>query len=307
MNSARRRTLLFYRDYQGPSGGNLKVWDYYCHALHSASFCPAVHLTPASYRIAENPWAALNPPPMATWSPCDADALFLAGLDWLSVPESIDIPVINLIQGVRHADPGDPRRDFLARPATRVCVSHEVASAIRQTGIVNGPVHVIPNGVDVRAAASAAPDRDIPVLIAGAKNPAFAARLAAHLDLAGISSVCVSEMRPREEFLSLLARAAVAVTLPSEREGCFLPALEAMMLGAIVICPDCIGNRSFCRHGDTAIMPPYEIAAMAEAVRCALEMCPSEADRMRVAASAITARHSLEVERNGFLAILEAL
>jgi glycosyltransferase involved in cell wall biosynthesis len=80
-----------------------------------------------------------------------------------------------------------------------------------------------------------------------------------------------------------------------------------MMLGAIVICPDCVGNRGFCRDGDTAIMPPYEIAAMAEAVRSALEMRPSEADRMRVAASAMTARHSLEVERNGFLSILEAL
>lgn len=307
MTEPRSRTILFRRDFRRFTGGHLKVWDYFRHALHAECIRPEIFLTPGSDRVPGNPWQGLHPPPLAEWRPSEADILFLAGLDWLEVPASTDRPVINLIQGLRHADPGDPRREFLARPATRICVSDEVALAIEATGLVNGPVHVIPNGIDVGAPPPERQVRDIQVLIAGAKNAAVAADLAGRLRAAGIGSECLCDIVPRQTFLGLLARATVVVTLPRRREGFFLPALEAMALGAVVVCPDCVGNRSFCRDGQTALVPAYEIEPIVASVRAALGLPRSETDRILRSASSIATAHSLEAERASFLRILERI
>jgi glycosyltransferase involved in cell wall biosynthesis len=299
-------TLLFHRDFQGLTGGHLKVWHYFQHAAHSRRFQRRIHLTPRSIRDQRNPWHQTAAPVLSTWMPEAADRLFLAGLDWQAVPEETTVPVINLIQGVRHADPADPRRAFLARPATRICVSQEVADAILATGLVNGPVHVIPNGIDPAELPRAAPRRDIKVLIAGAKNPAFAAALLEPLKAAGIRPECLLEAMPRGDFLHFLARAEVVVTLPLEREGFFLPALEAMAAGALVVCPDCVGNRGFCRDRETAFRPPFSVEAVAEAVMAAVALDPARSAAMRQAAGDEVLCHSLDGERAAFLRILDA-
>ena len=86
------------------------------------------------------------------WSNKDLTAVFVAGLDWnffdTARLTSQRLPVINLIQGLRHAEPDCPLYRYLRRPAIRICVSPEVARAIQSTGEVNGPVFVIPNGID---------------------------------------------------------------------------------------------------------------------------------------------------------------
>ena len=48
--------LLFRRDFGGLTGGHLKVWHYYRHALGSRRFTPRVFLTPGSVRGPGNPW-----------------------------------------------------------------------------------------------------------------------------------------------------------------------------------------------------------------------------------------------------------
>jgi hypothetical protein len=217
------------------------------------------------------------------------------------------VPVINLIQGVRHADPGSARCSYLSRPATRICVSQEVADAILATGLVHGPVHVIPAGIDPAELPPPALNRDLGVLIAGLKNADLARGVHARLATAGIAAECLLEPLPRRNFLERIARAEVVVTLPVEREGFFLPAIEAMALGTLVVCPDCVGNRSFCRDGETAFRPSYGIEPVATAVLAALAMQPARADAMRRAAAAEARRHSIEAERTAFLRILDAL
>ena len=230
MHAFADRTLLFHRRYRGLTGGHLKVFHYFLHATHSPRFQPRIFFTPDSIRGTENPWNGIAPPPLDSWQPAEVAALFVAGLDWEAVPDPSPVPVINLIQGVRHAHPGDPRRSFLSRPAVRICVSEEVGDAIVGTGEVNGPVHVIPNGIDLENIPAAA-DRDIPVLIAGLKNPTFAAAAAARLAEAGVAAEVIDARMPRREFLDRLSRARVAITLPNHEEGFFLPALEAMAAG----------------------------------------------------------------------------
>jgi len=49
------------------------------------------------------------------------------------------------------------------------------------------------------------------------------------------------------------------VFLPNQKEGegFYLPALEGMAVGTLVIFPDCIGNRSFCLSGYNCFRPDY--------------------------------------------------
>ena len=306
MHAFADRTLLFHRRYRGLTGGHLKVFHYFLHATHSTRFQPRIFFTPDSIRGTENPWNGIAPPPLDSWQPADVAALFVAGLDWEAVPDPSPVPVINLIQHVRHAHPGDPRRSFLARPAVRICVSEEVGDAIAGTGEVNGPVYVIPNGIDLENIPAAA-DRDIPVLIAGLKNPTFAAAAAARLADSGVAAEVIDAMIPRREFLDRLSRARVAITLPHHEEGFFLPALEAMAAGAIVVCPDCTGNRGFCRDGETAFSPRYTLDDVVAASIAAITQPARDATEMRAAAAAESLKHGLPTERLAFLRILDDL
>lgn len=301
------RTILFRRDFQGLTGGHLKVWDYFCHAQHSVRFEPRIFLTPESVRDHGNPWCGIVPPPLAAWRPDSADVLFLAGLDWEAVPVPAPVPVLNLVQGLRHADPHDPRHHFLSRPAIRICVSDEVAAAIRSTGRVDGPIHVIPNGIDTSMFPERPATRDIPLLIAGHKNPAFAAAVAMRLAEAGIAAECLTHPCDRTTFLGLLGRARVVLLVPFDREGFFLPAIEAMAMGAVVVCPDCVGNRGFCRDGETCFRPNYTLDEVVGAAIAATGLDAAAGGRMRAAAEAEVSRHGLAVERNAFLSILDGL
>jgi len=307
MTPTAQRVLLFHRDFHGLTGGHLKVRHYFGHAGHSRRFQPRIYFTPESLRGGVNPWTGISPPPLEFWRPAEVGALFVAGLDWDAVPDPAPVPVINLIQGVRHADEGDPRRAFLARPAVRICVSDEVASAIKSTEIVNGPVHVIPNGIDLGELPSSASPRDTAVLIAGMKNPPFAKAVRECLRLEGIHAECLVDPLSRGEFLERLSRSVIVVTLPLEREGFFLPALEAMAVGAVVVCPDCIGNRGFCRDRETAFRPRYTVEDVVAAAIAAATQAPSEAAAMRAAAIAESTKHGLEAERLAFLRILDAV
>jgi len=306
MEPCSQRVLLFHRDYRGFTGGHLKVRDYYSHAEHAAGFTPRIFFTPRSVRGPKNPWHGIAPAPLPSWRPAEADALFVAGLDWQAVPDPSPAPVINLIQSVSHADEGDARRTFLSRRAVRICVSQEVADAICATGVVNGSVEVIPNGIDP---GSVSPNRvrDVGVLIAGLKRPAFAVALAGLLMASGVRVELTLNRIPRPEFLARLSRADVVVALPCEREGFFLPAIEAMAAGAIVVCPDCVGNRSFCRDGITAFRPRYTLQAVTAATLAAVRQGSEDRERMRAEAAVEVRRHSLVAERRAFLRILEGL
>lgn len=301
-----RRILLFRRNFRAFTGGHLKVWHYFQHVRASQLFEPEIYLTPESFSVAGNPWNDVAPPPRETWQPQDADLLFLAGLDWEAVPDPAPQPVINLIQGIRHSKTGGALRGYLSRPAVRICVSGEVAASILATGKVNGPVHVIPNGIDLEEI-PCAEERDIEVLIAGAKNPSFAKALHERLGAEGLACRLLTGKIPRADFLNLLSRSAVAVTLPLQQEGFFLPALEAMAAGAVVVCPDCVGNRSFCHDGRNCFFTPYDIEAVAQATLRATRLEPGARAAILLAAKTEAQQHGLEAERTAFLRILDAL
>ncbi len=299
--SNKMKTILFYRDFRGFSGGHMKVWDYFQHTRACGFFKPVVYMTPNSLRDASNPWVVAKEEISNAWKPNAADALFLGGMDWLAVPKDLQMPTINLIQHICHADPTDPRYSFLDRPALRICVSPQVSDAILSTGKVNGQVLTISAGLGTEAFPAPALQRDIPLLIAGLKQPELAIELSKILSARGVESVCLTQQIPRAEFLAMLCRAGVTLFLPHRGEGFYLPALEGMALGTLVVCPDSVGNRDFCIHEFNCLQPDYEINSLVELSLQAVDRIQKKSCNKVIGQGIETARmHRLDRECDHF-------
>ncbi len=306
-----KRVVLFHRDFQRFTGGHLKVWDYFNHVLSSSQHDPWITFTARSRWDRTNPWFSMRDR-VTDWNLKNADLLFLAGTDWraLSEPDQkkSDRPIFNLIQHPRHAEIGSELRGFLRHRAIRICVSEEVASAIRATGEVNGPVHVIPNGVDVSAfPQSPAPfnERSTDVLICGLKSPDLARDCYQRLAKNGRIVRWLIDWVPRHEYLAHLGRAKITLFLPRKEEGFYLPALEGMGAGTVVVCTDCLGNRSFCIDRQNCLRPENRSEAIVAATEKALQLGEAERDKMISEGLKTFREHSLERERAAFLPLLE--
>jgi hypothetical protein len=301
-----RKLVLFYRDFQRFTGGHLKVWNYFQHVAASANHGPRVAFSPTSRWDETNPWSAM-PETRMDWDPARADLLFLGGTDWRALKDhTFEKPIINLIQHPRHAEPGSELRRFLRNRAVRICVSEEVAEAINATGEVNGPVFVIPNAVDLGDVPEPAflDQRKIDIFISGLKAPDLAHKVRDALADKAFTVECITEWMPRPEYFRHLNNARVTVFLPRAEEGFYLPALEGMAAGTVVVCPDCVGNRSFCRDRVNCFRPQHDVDKIVVATKAALAQSEAGRAAMLERAAATVRAHSLEHERKRFLEIL---
>lgn len=304
--------ILFHRDFRGMTGGHLKVRDYFNHIIASREHDALIHFSERSVWNTSNPWSREKSRVTSEWSPEEADILFLAGMDWRMLTPAQQAspprPVINLVQHVRHADPDQPLYEFLAHPAIRICVSSEVADAINATGRVKGPVRVIENGIDLERMKADRPwdDRHIDVLVIGGKQPAMARAIAS--SLAGLERLEVLDrFVPRDKLLQKLANTRIAVCLPHLTEGFYLPALEAMASGCLVVCPDCVGNRGFCTPDKTCVMPDNDPGAIADSVAVAASWSASHRERLRGNALQRARFFGIQQERERFYGVLAEL
>jgi len=305
-----KRSIQFYRDFRIFTGGHLKVFHYFQHVLASESNIPCISFTADSIFDSSNPWCSLGPVHLAEQD--SPDAFFLAGLDWrfltITSGKRSPRPVFNLIQHPRHALPHDPRHKFLRNRAIRICVSEETRDALSSTGIVNGPLFVIPNSIDLAGLRSNTANlpKDVDLLIVANKQPEMGYELGRFFkDNFRYRTRLHLTQAPRSEFLSLLARSRVALFLPNPSEGFYLPALEGMAAGTFVVCPDCIGNRSFCLPGRNCFRPSYAAQEIKEAAILAQDVGESERNRILAAAQQTASMHDLPAERRAFLALLK--
>ena len=315
MNEAARRTIWFHRRYERLTGGHLKHAQYVQHTRQTPGFAPRLTFSPAPGTAAalrrerDALWRLGPDESAADWAPRPNDLLFLAGTDWryllASGLDALPNPRLNLLQHVRHAHPGHELRAFLPQLAIRICVSPEVAAAVTATGEANGPILTIPNGTDLPPRPLDAALRRPPLAtIVGYKQPALAAALAERLAQQGVPHRLLEAFLPRELFADELLAGTVAVCLPRAAEGFYLPALEAMAAGCVVVTLDCVGNRSFCQHGVNCLIGEREPAALAAAVRQALSLDQAGRSRLLAAARETVELHSLKGERKRFQALL---
>ena len=313
------RTVWFHRRFQRLTGGHLKHAHYYDHVRHLPGYAPRISFTAEPGALPHPDQRRLWPPRKGAyadrWRPSRSDILFLAGQDWRYLMDNgfdaLPNPRINLIQHVRHAHQGNELRDYLTQKAVRICVSEEVAEALRATGQVNGPLFTIVNGMGVppairlhRFAADLLPRRRRSVIVVGYKRPDLAKALSERLTDAQVPHHLLLDFLPRPQFLATLAGAEVTVCLPNPEEGFYLPALEAMACGSIVVTLDCVGNRGFCRNLQNCFIAPTDPHTLTAATIHALALYPEARNALRQRADASVREHSLASERQRFLGIL---
>ncbi|MEB3320100.1 MAG: glycosyltransferase family 4 protein [Cyanobium sp.] len=302
-----KKSVLFHRKYGGFTGGHLKVYDYFNHCLLIEGLNPEIYIDPVS--DLSHLWKASGSI-LANYDPHDHDILFLAGNDWQALDNFPSIEekkiVLNLIQHVRHADPSQDLFQYLRKRAIRICVSYEVAEAVLSTGICNGPVYVIPNGINFEILPASASFPSCDVVIAGLKQPVLANALSQELIKNGYSVDLLVSQLPRQEYLSRISRGRVVVTLPNSSEGFYLPALEAMAMGLLVVCPDCVGNRSFCRHRLTCMVPDFSVDSLAQSVTTLLAD-PVLASQLRRNSQYACRHYDIRREREDFGSLMREL
>lgn len=303
-----RSTIQFAVRCEGPSGGALKVRDYFEHILASR-FAGRVRLCmPADTPWRDdNPWLRHRERAAAAIDWTSVGTLVISGWGWERfVPEEFHrappFRVVYLVQSFGCLDARDSRFRHLANPAIRICVSRPLADRLRRLDVANGPVYTIPAAVDVRDV-PADVNKDIGVLVVGVKRVEVARDLAAVLRGRGIASTLHVDKCARGEFLRRLARARVAVCLPAVTEGFYLPALEAMAAGAIAVCPDVLGN-DYCRGGFNCLTPAYDVNSLAAAVESAVALSPRDSATMLDNALRTVRRHDPAAERERFLKVL---
>ncbi len=191
-----------------------------------------------------------------------------------------------------------------------MCVSAEVRAAIEATGQINGPTITIPNGIDLTDLPTPG-ERPIDWLVCGLKDgrSGSARRLVKRMEPSRWGRAeFLTKLLPRAEFLAALARAKRVVLLPRETEGFYLPALEAMALGCLVVCPDCVGNRSFCREGFSAVVPAgHDEESVFAAMQRARRLTPVQEAALLANARATAAEHTLQRERAAFHELLASV
>ena len=309
-----KQMVLFYRDFRGFTGGHLKVWHYFNHVRYSNRYQPCIAFSTDTVWNDANPWLPVRQQALPIWDAEQASILFLAGMDWTVLNEaqrhSPTKPVINLIQHVRHADPDQPLYQYLAHRAVRICVSEPVSQALHATGRVNGPLFTIPNGIElVESPLLVKPweARHLDILIVGIKQPVLANEIHRFLNVSDQRVEMLTQPLPRPVFLQRLGDAKITVFLPHATEGFYLPALEGFALGTLVICPDCIGNRTFCLTGENCLQPPYTVESLLNAVKKALYMSSHERQFFLKSAQQMAQQYSLLEERRSFLKILQQI
>lgn len=274
-----------------------------------------MHLDAKTYTLKKQAlvlWGLSKKQRAKCWVPTNNDVFFVAGNDWCYAEKYISefpsCPVINLIQGMRHADPQNQLYQHLKKRAVRICVSEPVAQALQAIREVNGPIYTINNGIALTPADVNQPNNCAKKIgIIGYKMPDFARQLERLLMSKGFDCVLYNELLPKNSYISLLKSHQILVCLPLKEEGFYLTALEAMSQGAITIVPDCKGNRVYIRPDRNCFVPRYDLESTYQATLKAMYLSFDDAAKMRKNAINTTRDFSLEQERFKYLNILEQL
>ncbi len=111
---------------------------------------------------------------------------------------------------------------------------------------------------------------------------------------------------PSPELRELYQWADIFLATPLLDEGFYLPGLEAMAAGAIVISSDAGGNRAYCHFGETYLDAQMESPDSHVSVLEKLAETP-DVESMRKSAYATLNAHTLEAESAAFDRFLDTV
>ncbi|GAA5151951.1 hypothetical protein GCM10023340_31440 [Nocardioides marinquilinus] len=228
--------------------------------------------------------------------------------------------VVHLVQNVRHRTPtwrhGYATR-LLTRPVSRIAINDIVAEAISPWLDPRSPLRVVRIGHEseyfARDVDGGWPD-DRPLRVAYTTwKSDVGDRAAKALDAgAGGAGARPVEWRAIRESVSwaelreLYHWADVFLGTPDPEEGMYLPGLEAMAAGCVVITPDCGGNMAYARPGENCVLVDYDDADdYARAVREVAGWSAEQVVASRTAGYEQPPRFRLDDEARGFIEVLD--
>lgn len=315
MNLARlppsRSSVQFAVRSDSPGGGALKLRHYFEHVLASELAEHSFVYMPEDTKWGDsNPWSRYRARVSHSINWASVAIAVISGWGWdRFIPkrfqEAPPFRVVYLVQSFDRIDPEDSQFRHLANPAIRICVSAPLEDALRRANVANGPIHTIPACIE-SPRLSAMDARDLDVLIVGYKRPDIAGSVARQLNSSGVRAELLMERLGREGFLQMLARARTVVCLPARVEGFYLPALEAMAIGALTVCPDVRGN-DYCLDGFNCLKPAYRVEALVGAAKEAATMPAARIAAIREGARVTVAGHDLSHERSKFQTLLREI
>lgn len=325
-----RPTLHVLTSTYKPVGGVVKIMDYVNHAL-AADYAVSVWC--------RQPWHASRPlfnidrfrhltpdHPDLEFHSRDRLAFRSRDLAFVSLPRTYEhafrsLPremsperIIHIIQNVRHVNPawndGYPIR-LLTRPAARISINDIVGDAISPWLDPRGMHEVIPLGhaLDYFSHERSGPiGSPVKVAYTTWKSDIGDRTAAALAEDPRFTFRAIRDMVPWSDLRELYAWADVFLCAPYPEEGLYLPGIEAMANGCLVVSPDAGGNMAYCRPGENCLLVGFDDpASYADALRTIADWAPAEVANFRAAGFAATEPFDLDRERTSFANYLTRL
>ena len=254
-----------------------------------------------------------------TWEVGDDDLMFLSlpanyqhayrNLPRAMSPERI----IHIIQNVRHINPawhGGQGSITLTRPAARISINDIVANTIEPWLDHRGLHRVINLGHDSAYFAkqrNGKPASPVRVGYTTWKSE-IGTRVEEALTDEPFEFRAIRETANWEQLRALYHWCDVFLCSPGPEEGMYLPGLEAMSAGCLIITPDVGGNLAYAQPGVNCLLTGFESVPDYVAALQRLASAPAtELDHLRSAAYAVVPEFDLDAERRGFAAFLDEL
>ena len=294
------KTISFYRQYHGYTGGHQKVRDYISHTL-SLGYQPSLYLqnkaltNQALFSNISGVKYQLN------YQPSECDIVFLAGMDWQEflVSDATHKPVVNLIQHVRHGNKNEPLFDFLSRPAIRICVSDAVKEAIQP--YANGPCYTVKMGHNLPAVLN---NKTTDLYILANKQPELGHKLNTWAKKLGMNTQIHDTTTERNIVHNAMTKARVTVALPHTTEGFYLPGIEGMWASDMVVVPNCVANKEYHHSWSNLLIPEYSLNEIKSSVKHAMNIKGIELVIRKYVGQKIARKYSLKNECKEFGDIL---
>ncbi len=317
------RSMLFVMPTSKIGGGNVKIIHYLSHA-RSLGLRVGLWVTQDSDPVDWPPQAISDihiktPTTLEDW-----DTIFFTWApDWPQIYQRLSRPVpeqyiIHIIQHIRHINPdfinGYALHLLQTKSFSRICVSPEVSEAIIPYIRSSTILKTIPNVIDTRIFHKkkywSPPSRPLKVLYANWKNT-FGNQIRDHWQSTyktkTITFESIDSPLSQQEFARQMRTSDIFIGTPNATEGFYLAPLEAMASEVAVICPDVVGNRSFCLKDITCLMPAYN--DLNDHVQTLSKLFNDPILRYTIARNGYQKAHSRQWwnEREDFLCFLQSL
>ena len=323
-----KRRMYFLTPMFEPVGGVVKVFDYVNHAI-AFGYEPII-ACPERYReglpLFTNPrFSKLTPESGIKYIDLEQVSLGPGDLAFLTWPTHYEVverrmsrwtqheQVIQIVQNVRWANPaftGGYAVRVLSRPMARIMTNDVVLEAVKPYLNQTSLTEVIQLGHDAAFfTKSRAGDLGSPIKVAYTTwKSDVGDKAASMLSGSGFQFKAIRQPAGWEELRKLYHWADVFLATPFAEEGFYMPGLEAMAAGAVVLTPDAGGNRAYCDFGRNCI--PVELddaGSYVSALKALRSESVGEVERLRREGYETVKRHTLENERERFGEFLDVL